>query len=120
MGTDGQGVICLTREDGPVNNILLSSISPNLSGQVRGLLTDSCGTLWIGTKGDGLLSVPEYTAGLDAGRVSVYTPGQKGQSRNIVGKMIFTRFLVFQIVGFLMDFGWVCLTRCFIIILEKG
>ena len=77
MGTDGQGVICLTREDGPVNNILLSSISPNLSGQVRGLLTDSCGTLWIGTKGDGLLSVPEYTAGLDAGRVSVYTPGQK-------------------------------------------
>lgn len=82
MGTDGRGVICLTREDGPVNNILLSSISPNLSGQVRGLLTDSRGTLWVGTKGDGLLSIPNYATGVDAEHVNVYIPGKRSAIGN--------------------------------------
>lgn len=36
-------------------NLMLNRMSPNLSRQVRSILTDEYGGLWFGTKGDGLL-----------------------------------------------------------------
>ena len=65
IGTDGQGVISIARKTGIVNNIMLKQISHNLSGQIRGILTDSIGNLWIGTKGDGILCIPDYINGLN-------------------------------------------------------
>lgn len=38
-------------------NLMLSSFSPNLTRQVRAIMTDKQGGLWVGTKGNGLLHV---------------------------------------------------------------
>lgn len=76
IGTDGQGVINIAKKNGIVNNIILSDISHNLSGQVRGLLTDSVGNLWIGTKGDGLLRIPDYMKHFDPEKIKVFFPGK--------------------------------------------
>lgn len=74
IGTDGQGVISIARKTGIVNNIMLKQISHNLSGQIRGILTDSIGNLWIGTKGDGILCIPDYINGLNIDKIKVYSP----------------------------------------------
>lgn len=74
IGTDGQGVISIAKKSGIINNIMLKQISHNLSGQIRGLLTDNSGNLWVGTKGDGILCVPDYINGLNPENVKVYSP----------------------------------------------
>ena len=74
VGTDGQGVIKVTRQDLWANNILLNDLSLNLNGQIRGISTDPYGTLWVGTKGDGLLSIPNYEHGIDPQKIKIYTP----------------------------------------------
>ncbi|WP_291561966.1 helix-turn-helix domain-containing protein [Bacteroides sp.] len=74
IGTDGQGLISIAKKTGIVNNILLDDISHNLSGQIRGLLTDSLDNLWVGTKGDGLLCIPKYINGFSAEEVKAYMP----------------------------------------------
>lgn len=58
---------------------MLNRMSPNLSRQVRSILTDKYGGLWFGTKGDGLLHLPDYhqTVGNPLGRAMVYSPGEK-------------------------------------------
>lgn len=77
IGTDGQGVLRISRNNGIINNILLRDISEKITGQARGILTDSDGTLWIGTKGDGLLRIPDYNSGIDNGKIDIYTCGKK-------------------------------------------
>ena len=58
---------------------MLNRMSPNLSRQVRSILTDEYGGLWFGTKGDGLLHLPDYheAVGNPLGRAMVYSPGEK-------------------------------------------
>lgn len=58
---------------------MLNRMSPNLSRQVRSILTDEYGGLWFGTKGDGLLHLPDYheAAGNPLWRAMVYSPGEK-------------------------------------------
>lgn len=74
VGTDGQGVLRIARQNDLVSNVFLHQLSPNLNGQVRGIFTDAAGRLWVGTKGDGLLCIPDYASGIDGQRVRVYTP----------------------------------------------
>ena len=74
VGSDGQGVIMYAKKYSIATNLMLNSLSPNLSRQVRSLMTDKYGGLWFGTKGDGLLHVPNYNNNLDVLKASVYFP----------------------------------------------
>lgn len=77
LGTDGQGTVMYAKKYSIATNLMMNSLSPNLSRQVRSLMTDKYGNLWFGTKGDGLLRVPDYRNGVDAKEAVVYFPDFK-------------------------------------------
>lgn len=60
VGTDGQGVLILTKNNSIAQTLELTRLSPLLKRQVRSIATDRYGGLWFGTKGDGLIHIPEY------------------------------------------------------------
>lgn len=60
FGGDGNGVFKYAQQNIIANNILLKSLSSQIQTPVRGILTDKQGGLWIGTKGDGLIRLPNY------------------------------------------------------------
>ena len=66
VGTDGQGAIMYSKKYSIATNLMLNSFSPNLTRQVRSIMTDKYGGLWFGTKGDGLLHVKNYRDGVHA------------------------------------------------------
>lgn len=74
VGADGQGAIMYAKKYSIANHLMLNSLSPNLSRQVRSLMTDKYGGLWFGTKGDGLLHIPDYRNGMDASKAVVHFP----------------------------------------------
>lgn len=64
IGTDGHGVIMYTRDDITFRSYTYDNMPYNLSKPVRALLLDSRQTLWVATKGEGILRIPDfYTAG---------------------------------------------------------
>ena len=73
VGTDGQGAVMYSRKYAIATNLMLSSFSPNLTRQVRAIMTDKQGGLWVGTKGNGLLHVKNYRDGVRASDVEVYS-----------------------------------------------
>lgn len=60
VGTDGQGVLMLSRNTSIGKTIELTDLSPLLKRQVRCIATDKHGGLWVGTKGDGLIHLNDY------------------------------------------------------------
>lgn len=60
IGTDGHGVMMLMKNNSIAQTIKLADLSPFLKRQIRNISTDRHGGLWIGTKGDGLLYIPNY------------------------------------------------------------
>ena len=72
IGTDGQGALMYTKKYSIATNLMLSSLSPNLSRQVRSVMTDKYGGLWFGTKGDGLLHVKNYRDGMQVAATEIY------------------------------------------------
>lgn len=77
IGSDGQGAIMYSKKYSIATNVMLSSLSPNLSRQVRSVLTDKYGGLWFGTKGDGLLHIKNYRDGVRVADAEIYSPGGK-------------------------------------------
>lgn len=77
IGSDGQGAIMYSRKYSIATNVMLGSLSPNLSRQVRSIMTDRYGGLWFGTKGDGLLHIRNYRDGIRASDAEIYSPDGK-------------------------------------------
>ena len=77
IGSDGQGAIMYSRKYSIATNVMLNSPSPNLSRQVRSVLTDKYGGLWFGTKGDGLLHIRNCRDGVQVANVEIYSPDGK-------------------------------------------
>lgn len=77
VASDGQGTIMYAKKYSIATNLMLNQLSSNLSRQVRSVMTDNCGGLWFGTKGDGLLYVPDYRKSEEASAVTVYSPEGK-------------------------------------------
>lgn len=71
VGTDGQGAVMYSRKYAVATNLMLNSFSPNLTRQVRAIMTDKQGDLWVGTKGNGLLHIKDYRNGVQASDVEV-------------------------------------------------
>lgn len=80
IGSDGQGALMYEKKYSIADNIILSSVSENLSRPVRAILTDSRGGMWVGTKGDGIVYFPDYKKGTSGGEV--ITPSGR---RSVVG-----------------------------------
>lgn len=62
IGTDGQGLYQHTRSDVAFRSITYNDLPYNLSKPARALTLDDEGTLWIGTKGEGILRIRNYYA----------------------------------------------------------
>lgn len=77
MGTDGNGVVKMTRDNSFVTNLVLNKVAPSINGQVRGIMTDDKGNLWIGTKGDGIVQIPSFLQNLDGNGMMVHTPKER-------------------------------------------
>ena len=60
IGTDGQGIQMLYDKPARFGNILQSNLPIPLHNPIRSLLTDQEGSLWFGTKGDGIVRIEQY------------------------------------------------------------
>ena len=92
IGTDGQGALMYTKKYSIATNLMLSSLSPNLSRQVRSVMTDKYGGLWFGTKGDGLLHVKNYRDGMQVAATEIYFLDKKQDASNPIGSFRYMRY----------------------------
>ena len=106
VASDGQGTIMYAKKYSIATNLMLNQLSSNLSRQVRSVMTDDSGGLWFGTKGDGLLHIPDYRENEEASAVTVYSPEGK---QNVVSYIRWNKeFPVYKLVqSRYMDGFWV-------------
>lgn len=76
IGTDGQGAILYADKYAITKNLMLNKLSPDLHRQIRSIMTDSMGGLWMGTKGDGLIHLPDYEKGENQAEVLSFSGRQ--------------------------------------------
>ncbi|MCD7969263.1 MAG: helix-turn-helix domain-containing protein [Alistipes sp.] len=74
IGADGQGAMMYSRRHSIATNLVTGSLSPNFTRQVRSVMTDRFGGLWFGTKGDGLIHIEDYAAGMTPEKTTVFFP----------------------------------------------
>lgn len=60
VGTDGQGVYMYSYDMYSLRSITFNSFAPYIEKPVRSLYLDKDNTLWIGTKGDGILKISKF------------------------------------------------------------
>lgn len=60
VGTDGQGMYMYYADTFSVNNHLLNTPAYQVNNPVRSLFLDLENTLWVGTKGGGILRLPDF------------------------------------------------------------
>lgn len=60
IGTDGQGIQMIYDKPARFGSILQSNLPIPLHNPIRSLLTDREGSLWFGTKGDGIVRIEHY------------------------------------------------------------
>lgn len=60
VATDGEGLYMLYNDMFAITNTLLNTPAYQISNPVRALYLDPWQTLWIGTKGSGILCIPNY------------------------------------------------------------
>ena len=61
IATDGQGVYMFWNDDYSVRNYTKEEMPVNIQKPVRALLLDKYKNLWIGTKGEGILKIKNYS-----------------------------------------------------------
>ncbi|MCF0185963.1 MAG: response regulator, partial [Bacteroidaceae bacterium] len=63
VGTDGSGVYMLYDDEQPLSSFSFDDIKQLTDNPVRALYLDKKGTLWIGTKGSGILCIDKFDSG---------------------------------------------------------
>ncbi len=80
IGTDGQGVYMYCDE--PFSIRTFTNDNTSLSCPVRAVLKDITGTLWVGTKGDGLMTIPNFVQGNNAAQTDKYFINESNSELN--------------------------------------
>lgn len=70
VGTDGQGVFMYFVSEHTIKSTLLSDLEHPVNNPVRALFIDKERSLWIGTKGDGIIRVTDYNIITNTGGAS--------------------------------------------------
>ncbi|WP_170120086.1 hybrid sensor histidine kinase/response regulator transcription factor [Dysgonomonas alginatilytica] len=65
VGTDGQGVYMYYIDAYSVKSTIFNTLNYPINKPVRSLFVDRENSLWIGTKGDGIVKIPDYDPGKD-------------------------------------------------------
>lgn len=60
IGTDGQGLYMYTRDMFSIRSVTFKDLYSTIQKPVRALFMDKMHNLWIGTKDDGILFIPDY------------------------------------------------------------
>ncbi len=86
IGTDGQGVYIYSEEHYSIRSFQSRNFAPEISNPIRALYLDEASTLWIGTKGDGMIKVENYDrlGDIDLEDVSRITTANSNLSDNSV------------------------------------
>ena len=79
VATDGKGVMSYSQKNTLANQLMFNDIQDKIARPVRSIYTDKQGNLWFGTKGDGLIKIPNYekepSFEQDLSEAYVYFPG---------------------------------------------
>ncbi|MDU1889634.1 MAG: two-component regulator propeller domain-containing protein [Dysgonomonas sp.] len=65
IGTDGQGVYIYSKDTFSLKSFTPQNLIRNIDKPIRALFLDDEKTLWIGTKGDGILRIPSFESDKD-------------------------------------------------------
>lgn len=87
IGTDCQGVYTYSEGAYNIRTLDFASLGGDLSHPVRTILLDRDSTLWVGTKGDGLLRIPNFDerqGGMPVRNQRLFTSGNSGLLHNFV------------------------------------
>lgn len=85
IGTDGQGVQMYHQSNEMFRNILSSHLPVKIEKPIRAMFSDEYNNLWIGTKGDGLLRIMDYSPQNNGFKnFSHYTTSESDLSNNSV------------------------------------
>ncbi len=95
IGVDGRGAMMYAKRHTVATNLMMQRLSPNFTRQVRSIMTDRRGDLWVGTKGDGLIHIRDYAEGVNPDKCVVYY----AESRQPMGTYVRenTEFQVFSL-----------------------
>ena len=92
IGTDGQGVIAFFNSPLTMRSITGSQLHLNQNKPIRSILLDDNQRLWIGTKGDGLLSIPDFSMNqIRYPNVSIHNTANSHLSGNNIFAMLQSR-----------------------------
>jgi signal transduction histidine kinase/DNA-binding response OmpR family regulator/ligand-binding sensor domain-containing protein len=86
IGTDGQGVYMYSRDSFSISSITFPDLPFHIQKPVRTLLIDKFNTLWMGTKGDGILAIDDFRPNDDlrTRKISHYTTSNSLLTNNTV------------------------------------
>lgn len=82
VGTDGQGVFMYFVSQHTIKSTLFPAMEYPVNNPVRALFIDKERSLWIGTKGDGIIKVPNYNILTNAGSSSEHILSSNSALKN--------------------------------------
>ncbi len=71
IGTDGQGVYMYSNDRYTLKSVLMQEYMPYIGKPVRSIFKDKENTLWVGTKGDGLIQIYNYDESIDLSKAKI-------------------------------------------------
>lgn len=82
VGTDGQGVFMYFVSQHTIKSTLFPSMEYPVNNPVRALFIDKERSLWVGTKGDGIIKVPSYNIATNTGGSSEHILSSNSALKN--------------------------------------
>lgn len=61
IGTAGDGIYTYSYDPYTIKSNLLSDFTPSISKSITAIYLDPSGTLWLGTEGNGIITIPDYS-----------------------------------------------------------
>ena len=101
IGSDGGGVLMYSDEPLTLRSFPSTSVRAGKSCPIRTLLKDGEGNLWIGTKGDGLIRLPQFRVNQNPRQLgeTVFREQNSGLTSNVLYRLVESKHPWFWISG---------------------